>query len=128
MLESLPASKVLPDADEFSTINQLLDKWLHLTGTVDSDIARYQVWRHITELVEDLEPSNPRLWNRGILPLQRQLQKPEYAPPRSISIREPTFNHHQLPPYPPHWVVENDNYFNQPQLPVAPAPDDDLPT
>ena len=61
MLESLPASEALQDADEYSTLNQLLDKWLHLTGTVDSDIARYHVWRYIMELVEDLEPSNPRL-------------------------------------------------------------------
>ena len=54
MLASLPASEVLPDANEFSTLNQLLDKWLQLTGTVDSDIARYPVWHHVTELVEDL--------------------------------------------------------------------------
>ena len=56
MLESLPASEVLQDANEFSVLNRLLDKWLHLTGTVDTDIARYPVWRHVTELVDDLEP------------------------------------------------------------------------
>ena len=64
MLESLPASEVLPDANEFSILNQLLDKWLHLTGTVDSDIDRCPVWRHVAELVEDLEPSNPSLWSQ----------------------------------------------------------------
>ena len=54
MLESLPESDVLQDANEFSVLNRLLDKWLHLTGTVDTDIARYQVWRHVTELTEDI--------------------------------------------------------------------------
>ena len=39
MLESLPASEVFPDPAELDALNQLLDKWLHLTGTVDSDIA-----------------------------------------------------------------------------------------
>ena len=43
MLESLPASEVYPDHDELNALNQLLDKWFHLTGTVDSDIARYPV-------------------------------------------------------------------------------------
>ena len=61
MLESLPASEVLPDPEELNAINQLLDKWLLLTGRVDSDIARYPVWRHITELVEDIERKSPRL-------------------------------------------------------------------
>ena len=66
MLESLPASGVLQDANEFSVLNRLLDKRLHLTGTVDTDIARYPVWRHVTELVEDLEPSNPSLWSNRV--------------------------------------------------------------
>ena len=69
MLESLPASDVAPDPAELDALNQLLDKWLLLNGTVDSDIARYPVWRHNQELIEDLEPSNPRLWNRRIQPL-----------------------------------------------------------
>ena len=43
MLESLPASEVLPDTNEFSVLNRLLDKWLHLTWTVDTDIARYPI-------------------------------------------------------------------------------------
>ena len=64
MLESLPASEVEPVPAELDTLNQLLDKWLLLTGTVDADIARYHIWRHIQELIEDLEPSNPRLWSR----------------------------------------------------------------
>ena len=76
MLESLPASEVAPDTAELDALNHILDKWLLLTGTVDSDIARYPVWRHIQELIEDLEPSNPRLWNRRIQPLLRRLQKP----------------------------------------------------
>ena len=51
MLESLPASEVFPDTAELDALNQLLDKWLLLSGTVDADIARYHVWRHITELI-----------------------------------------------------------------------------
>ena len=43
MLESLTASEVAPDTAELDALNQLLDKWLLLTGTVDSDIARYHV-------------------------------------------------------------------------------------
>ena len=55
MLESLPDSEVPPAVSEFSALNRLLDKWLHLTGTVDTDTARYHVWRRVTELVEDLD-------------------------------------------------------------------------
>ena len=51
MLESLPASEVAPDTAELDALTNLLDKWLSLTGTVDSDIARYPVWRHIQELI-----------------------------------------------------------------------------
>ena len=107
MLESLPPSEVAPDIAELDALNHLLDKWLLLTETVDSDIARYPVWRQIQELIEDLEPSNPRLWNRRIEPLLRHLQKPVYAPPRSINILEPPLSRHPLPPFPPHWVDEN---------------------
>ena len=51
MLESLPASEGLADADELNTLNQLLAHWLHHTRTVDTDIARYPVWRNVTELI-----------------------------------------------------------------------------
>ena len=61
MLESLPEFEVLPDTDKFIVLNRFLDHWLHLTGTVDTDIARYPVWRQVTELIEDLEPSNSSL-------------------------------------------------------------------
>ena len=50
MLESLPEFEVHPDAAEFSVLNLVLDHWLQLTGTVDTDIARYHVWRQVTEL------------------------------------------------------------------------------
>ena len=43
MLESLPDSEVLPDANEFSVLNRLLVHCLHLTWTVDTDFARYPV-------------------------------------------------------------------------------------
>ena len=56
MHESLSSSEVLIAAHEFSVLNRLLDKWLHLTGTVDTYIARYPVWRHVTELVEYSNP------------------------------------------------------------------------
>ena len=55
MLESLPASEVAPDTAELDALN-LFEKWLLLTGTVDSDITRYPIWCHIQELIEDLEP------------------------------------------------------------------------
>ena len=42
-IEDLPASEVLPDSSEFSHLNNLLDQWLQLSGTVDTDIARYPV-------------------------------------------------------------------------------------
>ena len=61
MRESPPESEVLPDAKEFSVLNHLLDKRRHLTWTVDTDIARHPVWRHVTKLIEDLEPSNPSI-------------------------------------------------------------------
>ena len=83
MLGSLPESEVLPDANEFSVINRFLDHWLHLTGTVDTDIARYPVWRHVTELIEDLEPSNPSLWSNRVL---HQLENTEYAQLRHCGI------------------------------------------
>ena len=110
MLESLPASEVAPDTVELDALTHLLDKWLSLTATVDSDIARYPVWRHIQEFIEDLEPENPRLWSRRIQPLLHQLQRPVYAPPRYLNIQEPTLSRHPLPPYPPHWIDENTNY------------------
>ena len=40
MLELLPPSEVIPDANEFSVLNRLLDKWIHITCTVDTDVAR----------------------------------------------------------------------------------------
>ena len=52
MLEDLPASEVLPDSREFTYLNDILDQWLQLSGTVDTDIARYPVWRGVTDLVE----------------------------------------------------------------------------
>ena len=58
MLEDLQASDVLPDPCEFSYLSNLLDQLLQLSGTVETDIARYHVWRYVTELVKDLEPSN----------------------------------------------------------------------
>ena len=79
MLESLPEFEVHPDADEVSVLNRVLDHWLHLTGTVDTDIARYPVWCHVTELIEDLEPSNPSLWSNRVQPLLHQLQNTYYA-------------------------------------------------
>ena len=54
MLESLPESEVHPNADEVGVFNRMLDHWLHLTGTLDHDIARYPVWRQVTEHIEDL--------------------------------------------------------------------------
>ena len=45
MLVDLQASEVLPDSREFTYLNDLLDQWLQLSGTVDTDIARYPVWR-----------------------------------------------------------------------------------
>ena len=110
MLGFLPESEVLPDANEFSVINRFLDHWLHLTGTVDTDIAQYPVWCHVTELIKDLEPSNPSLWSNRVQPLLHQLQNTYYAPARSIRIPKTLFKHLPLPPYPPHWVDEQDTH------------------
>ena len=77
MLEDLPSSEVLPDSREFSFLNKLLDQWLQLSGSVDTDIPRYHVWRYVTELVEDLEPSNPGLWSNRVQPLLRLLKNPD---------------------------------------------------
>ena len=43
MLDNLHSSEILHDSREFSYLNMLLDQWLQLTGTIDTDIARYQV-------------------------------------------------------------------------------------
>ena len=110
ILESLPEFEVHPDAAEFSVLNRVLDHWLHLTGTVDIDIARYPVWRQVTELIEDLEPSNPSLWSNRVQPLLHQLQTTHYAPVRSILIPKTFLQHPPLPPYPPHCVDEQDTY------------------
>ena len=91
-------------------MNELLDQWSRLYATLDTEIARYPFWRYVTELVEDLEPSNPGLWSNRVQPLLRLLQNPDYAPPRGIRIREPSFNHMPMPPYPPHWVATDEAY------------------
>ena len=89
MLESLPASEVAPDKAELDALTGLLDKWLLLTGTVDSDIARYPIWRHTQELIEDLEPSNPRFWNRRIQPLlPRGMSSPKGGSNREQWVRK----------------------------------------
>ena len=96
MLEVLPSYKILPDAREIRYLNKLLDKWLQLTGTIDTDIARYPVWRQVADLVGDLEASNPELWSNRVQPLLQLLQHPDYAPPLGIHIREPRFDHMPL--------------------------------
>ena len=112
MLKDLPDKGVLPYSREFIYLNELLEQWLQLSGTVDTDIARYPVWRHVTELVEDLEPSNPGLWSNRVQPLLRLLQNPDYAPPCGIRTREPRFDHLQLPQFPPHWASDSEGYAN----------------
>ena len=102
MLEDLTASEGLPYSREFTYLTDLIDKWLQLSGTVDTDIARYPVWRWVTELVADLEPSNARLRSNRVQPLLQLLQNPDYALPRGIRIREPSFQHLPIPPYQPH--------------------------
>ena len=88
-------------------MNELLEQWSRLYATVDTEIARYPFWRYVTELVEDLEPSNPGLWSNRVQPLLRLLQNPDYVPPRGIRIREPSFNHMPIPPY---WVATDEAY------------------
>ena len=66
MLTDLHSSQILPDSRDFSRMNRLLDQCLQLSGTRDTDIARYPVWRYVADLVEDLEPVNPGIWvDRG---------------------------------------------------------------
>ena len=117
MLESLPEFEFHPDANAFSVLNDAIDLWLHHTGTVDTDIARYHVWSQGTELIEDLEPSNPSLWSNRVQPLLHQLQNTCYAPVRSIHIPTTRCQRSTLPLYPPHCVDEQDSY-----APPAPPP------
>ena len=78
-LKTLKTSEILPDSREFTYLSDLLDQWLQLSGTVDTAIASYPVWRGVTELVADLELSNPRLWSNRLQPLLQLLQNPDYA-------------------------------------------------
>ena len=73
MINDIRSFEVLHDSGEFSHLNKLLDQWLQLAGTVDTDIARYPVWRHVADLVEDLEPVNHGIWVDRIQPLLRLL-------------------------------------------------------
>ena len=126
MLEDLTASEILPDPREFTYLNDLLDQWLQLSGTVDTDIPSYPVWRGVTELVADLEPSNTRLWSNRVQPLLQLLQNPDYSPPRGIRIREPSFQHLPIPPYQPHLVPHDEMYATPARHPAAArAPDED---
>ena len=108
MINDIRSFEVLHDSGEFSHLNKLLDQWLQLAGTVDTDIARYPVWRHVADLVEDLEPVNHRIWVDRIQPLLLLLQNHDYATPRGICIRESRFDHLPLLPFPPHWACENE--------------------
>ena len=62
MLNDFPSSEVHPDSSEFSHLQTLLDQWTQLTGTIDTDLALYPIWRYVADLVEDLEPANTGIW------------------------------------------------------------------
>ena len=115
MLDDLPSYEILQYSREFGYVNTLLDQWMQLTGTVDTVISRYHVWRYVADLVEDLEPSNPGLWADRVQPLLRLLQNPDYAPHRGIRIREPRFDHLPITPFPPHWASDSEAYTNPAQ-------------
>ena len=128
MLESLPASEVFPDTAELDALNQLLDKWLILTGTVDADIARYPVWHHITELVEDLNPRAPDSGTEGSNHSSANSKTPSMPHLAVLTFNTPssTVTHSSRTRHT--GSTRTTTTSNQPRPPVAPAPEEYHPT